>query len=633
MCGISAYIGLVPGFDISMDGIRMLQNRGYDSTGICSITSTDNGKNNKLTVHKFASKLDVSPIKLLEDNRKEHENNNIMIGHTRWATHGPKTDENSHPHLDFSETFALVHNGIIENYAELKKELIEECGISFLSQTDTEVVVNLISAYYNGMITIEGVNIKELSIDDRVEFAVNKAISRLEGTWGLVIICTDTPNRMYCSRHGSPLLIGLADKYTIVASEQSAFCSYVNNYICLNDNDIVILEKKDEAVSFTKLHEYETRQVISGVTSTSPAPFPHWTIKEIHEQHDSALRAIGMGGRIGNDNSVILGGLDSHAADLVKIDNLIFLGCGTSYNAGMHVLDLFKRLSGFNTVQIFDGAEFTKYDVPKLGKTGIVLLSQSGETKDLHRCITIAKEEDLFMIGVVNVVDSQIARDVHCGVYLNAGKEVGVASTKAFTSQIIVLTLIAVWFAQKRSINENARYRIMEDVKRLSLDIKLTIRSTYDSAHEVASYLTDKHSVFILGKNRCEAVANEGALKIKEIGYINACGYSSSALRHGPFALLEPGTPVILVAPNDEFFGKNKNVLEEVRSREAFTICISDCDINGLGVDIKIRTVYNESFRGLLSTIPMQLIAYELALRKGHNPDFPRNLAKTITVE
>lgn len=633
MCGISAYIGLTPGYNLAMDGLKMIQNRGYDSSGVCSITDKQT-----LRVSKYASKKDASAIELLEKDRDIHLNSKVLIMHTRWATHGCKTDENSHPHMCHKNKFALVHNGIIENYADIKKELIEKHSITFKSQTDTEVIVNLISVYYD-------MAIKELSKNNYtsensetpinvVETAIKSAINRLEGTWGLVIICNDTPDRLYCARHGSPLLIGINDNYALIASEQSGFCSYVNNYVCLNDNDIVVIEKTNDQVVFKKLHQYEIRKVITQHVSTTPDPYPHWTIKEIHEQYESSLRSIGQGGRLKDDNKVRLGGLDSNISDLMELDNLILLGCGTSYNAGMHVLNLFKQISGFNTVQLFDGAEFSKFDIPKkCGKTGLLLLSQSGETKDLHRCISIAKEENLYMIGVINVVDSQIARDVHCGVYLNAGKEVGVASTKAFTSQVIVLTMIAVWFSQNRNINDNIRSKIIEDLRRLPTDIKTTIQLSHDTCKKVAKYLLDRDSVFILGKNRCESIANEGALKIKEIGYINANGYSSSALRHGPFALLEKGIPIILITPLDEFFVKNTNVLAEVKSREAFVIGVSDSDISELDYDLKIKICQNESFKGLLSVVPLQLIAYELAIMKGHNPDFPKNLAKTITVE
>lgn len=630
MCGILAYIGTNPGFDLALDGLKMLLNRGYDSSGVCSINPYG-----KFVLHKYATSKTVSAVKLLEDHKEEHQLSNTIIMHTRWATHGAKTDANSHPHLDYKKRFAVVHNGIIENYKDLKKELEINHKIKFLSETDTEIIVNLISVYYD--------------IYGDVDRAINDALNRLEGTWGLVIMCLDEPNKLYCSRHGSPLLIGFSEKYTIVASEQSGFCNNVNNYVCLNDNDTVVLERIEDLNSsidsnrsvgnlnthilFKKLHEYEIRKVTSQIGDLTPDPYPHWTVKEISEQHDSVMRAIGMGGRILNSSEVRLGGLNSHVADLTAVDNLVLLGCGTSYFAGLNSVPLLKKMSGFNSVQIFDGAEFTEHDIMKMGKTAILLLSQSGETKDLHRCIQIAKDHNLFMIGVVNVVDSMIAREVNCGVYLNAGKEVAVASTKVFTSQVTVLSMIAVWFAQKRGINTNMRCKIIEGLRRLPLDIKTTVESVGSICKQTASYLLSKHTLFILGKGRCESIAYEGALKIKEIGYINANGYSSSALRHGPFALLEEGTAIIMVVPIDDNFSKNINILSEVKSRGAYVIGISNSNLDKHDFDITLRVPYNEAFSGLLSVIPLQLIAYELAVMKGHNPDFPKNLAKTITVD
>jgi glucosamine--fructose-6-phosphate aminotransferase (isomerizing) len=418
----------------------------------------------------------------------------------------------------------------------------------------------------------------------------------------------------------------------MVVSEQSGFCNYVNNYICLNDHDLVILTKEDGKVTFEKKDEYHMKEVIKGDYKFTPEPYPHWTIKEINEQYDASLRTMGMGGRILDEKEVKLGGLESHTDYLKYIDHLILLGCGTSYNAGLYCVNIFKSLSGFDTVQIFDGAEFSRYDIPKRGKTGILMLSQSGETRDLIRCISIAKEHNLFMIGVINVVDSYIAREVQCGVYLNAGREVAVASTKAFTSQVIVLHLIAIWFAQIRGLNEIKRYDIIDSIRRLPLDIKSTITTCHDKCKDIAKYLYDKNSLFVLGKGNCEAVAKESSLKIKEIGYIHAEGYNSSALKHGPYSLCIKGTPIIVIAPNDKYFSKNNNIIEEIHARDGYIIGISDTIVSDK-CTVKIKIPKNYIFAGLLGTIPSQLIAYELALLKGHNPDKPRGLAKVVTVD
>ncbi len=611
MCGIIAVLGYIYGIKQLYEGLIILQNRGYDSAGICSIM------NDEFLIHKFASIKKKNAFEFLQKYIEQHNKAYNIIGHTRWATNGVPNTENSHPHLDYKNRFSLVHNGIIENYRELKNMLINKHGVTFKSQTDTEVVVNLISFYYD-------------KFEDPKK-AIECTLNDLEGTWGLVIQFIGEPNKLYCARHGSPLLIGFSNDYVMVASEQSGFSRYINNYICLNNNDLLVLEKSEGKVIFNRIDEYEIRKVTSEKCSLSPDPFPHWTIKEINEQYESSLRAMGMGGRILNDREVKLGGLNSHLSDLIGIDNLIILGCGTSYNAGLYCINLFKKISEFNTVQIFDGSEFNKYDIPKYGKTALILLSQSGETKDLHRCVNIARDNDLLMIGVINVIDSMIARDVNCGVYLNAGKEVGVASTKAFTSQIIILNLIAIWFSQYRCTNEIIRKDLISGLRNLPHDIKRVIKDTENKCIEVAKYLKDRESVFLLGRGNNQAIAKEGALKIKEIGYINSSGYSTASLKHGPYALLEKGFPVIILIPDDNMFGRNNSVGEELKSRSAYVVVITDKEFDE-EYSMVIKIPKNKCFFGLLSNICLQLIAYHLAILKGNEVDRPKNLAKSITV-
>lgn len=624
MCGIIAFLGYRFGIKQLYEGLLILQNRGYDSAGICSIV------NNKFLLHKFASKHNKTAFEYLEPYINEHSSSFNSIGHSRWGTTGCTTlDANSHPHIDFTNKFSLIHNGIIENYAELKQELMNQ-NITFKSETDTEVIVNLIGFHY----------MKGFSINESIE----KAIGRLEGTWGLVIQCLDEPNKLYCARHGSPILIGFGEDYIMVASEQSGFAGYVKNYIILNDNNIVELVKKDGKVTFNKMNEashflhdeahdgYKLRKVIDEKIALSPSPFPHWTLKEIHEQFESSIRAMGRGGRILNDKEVKLGGFNSHITELLQLDNLILLGCGTSYHAGLHCLNLFKKISGFNTVQVFDGAEFDLCDIPKLGKTGLILLSQSGETKDLHRCIDIAKNNNLITIGVINVVDSMIARDVNCGVYLNAGKEIAVASTKSFTSQVIVLNLIAIWFAQNRNIHEVKRMEFIKGLRTLPYDIQKVIHENNNKCIEVAKYLMNYNTIFVLGRGDHEAIALEGALKIKEIGYVNCNGYSTASLKHGPYALLDKGIPVILLLPDDNLYARNNSVGDELKSREAFVIAISDKQSQNK-YNINITVPKNSPCFGILASVCMQLIAYHLSVLKGNNCDKPRHLCKSVTTD
>ena len=605
MCGIIA--GIYENvYDILLMGLIQLQNRGYDSAGICTLV------NNKFEMIKKASTDTESSINYLTNNNLK---GNIGIGHTRWATHGAKTDINSHPHISNCEKFTLVHNGIIENYKELQ-EFLEKNEYTMKSQTDTEIIVNLLSYYYK--------------ITQNIESSIEKTIEKLEGTWGLVIMCVDEPNTLYVTRNGSPILIGNDNKNVIVTSEQSGFCNKMDNYIALNNHDICVINYNNE-LNITTNDTYILNKVLANNNKLTPEPYDHWMLKEIYDQEVASLRAIKLGSRLLENNKVRLGGLQEKVKELENIDNLILLGCGTSYNAGNFAIHYFKDLCKFNSVQIIDGADFNILDVPKKGRTCLILLSQSGETKDLHRCINIAKEYELYTLGVVNVVDSLIAREVNCGSYLHAGREVAVASTKSFTSQVIVLVMIAVWFSQTYYPHENIEKRriIIEDLRNLNKDIK-TVLETRNKVKELVSMFDNKNSCFILGKGRGESVAKEGSLKIKEISYIHAEGYSTSSLKHGPFALLEPEFPVILLCPNDIHYSKSMNAYEEIKSRHASIIKITNNEEEN---KYTIKIPNNTTFLHLLMIIPLQFLSYELALVRNLNPDMPRNLAKVVTVE
>ena len=567
----------------------------------------------EIAVHKYASNHESNAMNLLKE--KEYNDNSIGIGHTRWATHGPKTDENSHPHFDMNNNFCLVHNGIIENFNMLKNQLLSD-GYTFKSQTDTEVIVNLLAYEYN--------------LVGKVEDAIRNTISKLEGTYALCILYKNEPNKLYCVRHGSPLLISVNEKEALIVSEQSGFCNKANSYICLDNQDICILEKKDNKINMSTNNNYNLKKSSNIESQLTPYPYNHWMIKEIYEQLESSKRAISNGGRLLDDNQVKLGGLESSKEKLLKIKNLILLGCGTSYFAGLTSIKYFKELCNFNTIQIFDGAEFNSDDIPKIGETALLLLSQSGETKDLHRCIKIGNDNNLFIIGVVNVVDSMISRESNCGCYLNAGREVAVASTKSFTSQVILLSMIAIWFAQTHKINDNKRLQYISDIRKLSNDISQVL-SDGEKYKTFVSQLYNKKSMFILGKGNLEAIAKESSLKIKEVSYIHAEGYSGSSLKHGPFGLLEKDFPVILIDSDQSHYSKMTNVYEEIKSRHAKIITISN-NYN-LERENLILIPQNKTFSNILSVIPMQLISYEISIKKEINPDFPRNLAKVVTVE
>ena len=610
MCGIVGYLGNDNYKDYILSGLKLLQNRGYDSVGLSYIS------NNKLKTIKFASTTTNNGLFLLQnyiENENEIENGATLgIGHTRWATHGGKTNANAHPHEDNSERISLVHNGIIENYHELKTKLIDD-GYFFRSQTDTEVVAVLIGKY--------------LDFGNNMEIAITKAIEELTGTWALVIIHKDYPNKIWMIRNGSPLLLGFDDEFIMIASEHIAFGNYCKTYIDLDNHDLIEVTKTDKNITYSKnIQRYSLKKTPSDIVEINPTNYDHWFIKEIMEQPDSINRALNNGGRIDVNSKVKLGGLDFCKERLLETSHLLILGCGTSYHAGLWSLDIFKQLDVFNTVNIYDGAEFQVRDIPKKGKTTIILLSQSGETKDLHQCIQVARDYDIVTIGIVNVIDSLIAREVDCGVYLNAGREVSVASTKSFTNQCIVLSLVAVWFAQNRGIHIEKRKIIISDLRKISFQLtKILEDNNLIKVKNLARKLLGARSAFLLGKGSSRAIAMEGALKLKEVAYIHSEGYSSAALKHGTFALITPKLPIIIFDIDEDHRSKNKNAHQEVLAREAEVICISD-ECGDLLID------KNQTFGGIAANIYVQLLSYYIALEEDRNPDYPKNLAKVVTV-
>ena len=616
MCGIFGLVLLENNdnlYQIIINGLIQLQNRGYDSTGLCVIN------NNMFEVYKYASTNEINAIDKLNNIQFNNlDDVNIGFGHNRWATHGCKTDINAHPHLSNSGNFGIVHNGIIENYKELKNYLISE-GFNFKSQTDTEVIVNLIELNYKKY--------------NNVYESIKNTIDNLTGTYGLIIQSTFEPNILYCVRNGSPLLVGQNEDKIIVTSEQSGFCGLMSHYITLHKDDICIISREKNTLSVKTKQNYKKKNVTILENELTPHPYFHWTLKEIYQQPEVILNTINKGGRIKNETEVKLGGLEQYANILKMVNNIILLGCGTSYFAGLYGMYYFKHLCNFNTIQVFDGAEFDEYDIPKIGTTALILISQSGETKELHRCIEIAKNNNLITIGIVNVVDSLIAREVDCGIYCNAGKEVGVASTKAFTSQVVCLSMAAIWFSELHQVNKQKRAKMICDLQNLSNDIQMTLEGCVNKIINIVSKF-NANNMFILGKGTDEFIAKEGALKIKEISYVHSEGYSSSSLKHGPFALLDENFPVIIFNLDQNHSNKTINCYQEVASRNAPIIFIT----NNLSMynDITSECILipeNKSYASLLGIIPIQLFAYYLSVNKGINPDKPKNLAKVVTVE
>lgn len=614
-CGILGYIGNKDASKILIEGIEVLQNRGYDSCGMTTI-----GKDHILKTTKYASTSTLDAIEKLKKNyASTHKNDTIGIAHTRWATHGSKVDENAHPHSDYKERISIVHNGIIENYLELKTFLQNE-NIPFKSSTDTEVIANLIGYY--------------LDKGEDFENAALSTIKKLEGTWGVCIIHKDHMNEMILAANGSPLHIGFKDDEIFIASEYSALSMYTNEYISLKNGEILFINKD-------KIEDLKIMKKVQNIPEINlqkvPDPYPHWTIKEIYEQPVSLAKALNHGGRFSYINNLVkLGGLDAKKETFSEIDNLIITGSGTSYYASLYAKYIMNYLNCFNTVQVIEPSDFNLSVLPK-EKEGIIFVSQSGETRDVIKACKLSYDLNLKKMSVVNVVGSTIANMTGCGVYLNAGREVGVASTKCFTSQVAVLTLIALWFFQnkKNFTCSNKISSLIDSLHRLPLYSGMTIKSCENTCKLLSAKLQNTNSMFILGNGLSYPIALEGALKIKELSYIHCEGFQGTSLKHGPYALLggEESIPVIMLVFNDSSKNVMINTGEQIKSRGAYIICITDDEhlVKNFADDI-ILIPTNGMLTPLLGVIPIQMLAYYISVQKGNNPDKPRCLAKTVTV-
>lgn len=607
MCGIVGFIGNESSVKYLIEGLTILENRGYDSAGISTLS-----KDRNLLTTKFASVGTSDAIEQLKAHMSEHQGHVIGIAHTRWATHGAKTDQNAHPHHDAKNRIALVHNGVIENAMALRADL-QRKGVEFRSETDTEVIAQLIGTFLD----------KGSSIPD----AVKQTLQKLEGTWGLAVIAKDHPDQIIAAKNGSPIVIGVGQGRMFIASEPSAFSQHTKEFISLENGEVAVIKTDGHSLDLSRLEKAPDQEIL-----LSPDPYPHWTIKEIMEQPEAISRALNYGGRIFDDSTVKLGGLDGQKDLLLGIRHLVIAACGTSFHAALYGARLMRELKAFDTVQVVDAAELNRDNFPP-EDGGLLVISQSGETKDVHRAVVNAQKEGVPCFSVINSVGSLIARTTKCGVYVNAGREHAVASTKAFTTQVTVLSLIAAWFSQHREKESQTRQNLIEALHRLSTNCGMTLR-VREQCSLIAEKLLAAEHCFILGKGYCEPIAREGALKIKEITYLHAEGYPGGALKHGPFALIEPGTPIILTILDDQHANFMRTAAEEVRARGAYTIIITDRPELAEGVSDDVILIPSDGLlTGLISTIPMQLLAYELAVKKNINPDKPRNLAKAVTVD
>lgn len=613
MCGISGCLNNHQDAMINvMSALNKLQNRGYDSAGICTIND------NELVICKNVSTSNENAMQKLNNDPLSLFRCNIAIGHTRWATHGSKTIENAHPHYDNDKRFAIVHNGIIENYMELKEELQQE-GYHFYGQTDTEIVVNY------------------LSLICKRNRSISHLQSQLKGSWAILILDRLVPNKISFIKNGSPLILGLnQDKSKIMfVSELIGFDSDIVEYFVIADNECGYVELINGICRIHTKNIYQYLPITDLFIEQTPEPYEHWTLKEINDQPKAISKLISE--RIHSYDqgikkyNLMFPELEKIKQKTIETDHLIFLACGTSYHAAQMGTKFFKEFGSQLTMEVIDGADFEETDIPSNKKCILVLLSQSGETKDLYRALKIGKEKNILSLGLINVENSLIAREVDCCLYLKAGREHAVASTKSFTNQVIMLLMIALWITP--NLNSNDKNRYLQALEELPKEFEYVINKTTNEISKVLPYFKSQNDCFILGKHYCEWIAKEGALKIKEITYVHAEGFSAAALKHGPFALLTTNVPVILIANNDKFYSKIENVTAEVKSRLANVIFITNKMYQSQNIDLLLHFETKSVLFPLLSIVPLQMIAYYLALDRGNHPDYPRNLAKVVTVE
>ena len=611
MCGIVGYIGNSEAAPILIKGLERLEYRGYDSAGISIL-------NGRLQTLKCKGK--VENLKLLEQSLKTH--GHTGIGHTRWATHGEPNDINAHPHMSADSTFTLVHNGIIENYAALKAELMSK-GVIFKSETDTEVIAHWIS---------EVVKSTGKSFRD----ALPQALSQLTGTFGLALLHIDYPDRMFVARRGSPLLIGIGDGEHFVASDPSPLVEYTNKVVYLDDNEIAEVWK--DGYSVTNMRSVVLDKVVHelavSLEQIEKKGYAHFMLKEIFEQPESVSDCLR--GRLRADRSHIqLGGIDPVMDRLTAAKRLIIAACGTSWHAGLVGEYLFEHLARI-PVEVEYASEF-RYKDPMITEEDVVLvISQSGETADTLAALRIAKERGALVIGICNVVGSTIARETDAGVYTHAGPEIGVASTKAFTAQVSVLAMMAMKLGEARgTLATEKRVHLLSELALIPSKIR-EITENAENIENIARLFSYAPNFLYLGRSFNYPVALEGALKLKEISYLHAEGYPAAEMKHGPIALIDQYMPVIVIAATSHTNDKMISNIQEVKARKGRIIAIgpvSNTEVSNLSeFYIPIPDTVDE-LSPLLTVIPLQLLSYYVAVNRGNNVDQPRNLAKSVTVE
>jgi glucosamine--fructose-6-phosphate aminotransferase (isomerizing) len=612
MCGIVGYIGNKEAFPILINGLKKLEYRGYDSAGVALL-------NGSLNVFKKMGKV----AELENFVAGENAGGNIGIGHTRWATHGEPSDANAHPHQSMNGNFSIVHNGIIENYMQLKTDLIAH-GFQFSSETDTEVLANLIEYFYNQN--------KEIS----AEMAVQLALSKVVGAYGIAVLCRDEKDKLIVARKGSPLVVGLGNGEYFVASDASPIAEFTSHVVYLNDNDMAILQKNNFTLKNIKNNPVSLTisNLDMKIGEMEKGDFEHFMLKEIFEQPQTIEETFK--GRLKPEYSdIVLGGLLHVFPRIADAERIVIIGCGTSWHAALiaeYMLEEFAQIP----VEVEYASEF-RYRKPVLGKKDVVLLiSQSGETADTLAALRLAREKGALVLGICNVVGSTLSRETDAGVYTHAGVEIGVASTKAFTAQVTVLTLFALKLAKTKGTISSAEYsELVQELAEIPKKGRAILQNN-EQIKRVAEKYQEAVNALYLGRGYLFPVALEGALKLKEISYIHAEGYAAGEMKHGPIALVDDNLPVVVVAPRDAWYEKIVSNIQEVKARKGNVIAIvseGDAGLKELANDIIEIPRSHPALAPLLAVIPLQLLAYHIAVLRGCNVDQPRNLAKSVTVE
>ncbi len=611
MCGIVGYTGYREAYPVIIKGLKRLEYRGYDSSGVALL-------NTGLKVYKKKGKV----AELEEDVIGKDLHGHIGIGHTRWATHGEPSDRNAHPHLSNSGNLAMIHNGIIENYVPIKNDLLKK-GYSFKSDTDTEVLLNFIEDI-------------QQNNNCGLEEALRIALKRIVGAYCILLISKDDPETIIAARKGSPLVIGIGKGEHFLASDASPIIEYTKEVVYVNDYEIAII-RPDELILKNLGNEKQTpfiQKLDLELAAIEKGGYSHFMLKEIHEQSETIHDCL-RGRLLPEVGKIMMGGIENHIDALKNAPRILIVACGTSWHAGLLAEYMIEELCRI-PVEVEYASEF-RYRNPVIHKGDVIIaISQSGETADTLVALESAKEKGAFIFGVVNVVGSSIARLSHAGAYTHAGPEIGVASTKAFTGQITVLTMMALKIGFAKGTITNERYlQLMNDLNAVPEKVAVILKNT-SNIERIAEKYKDAHDFLFLGRGYNFPIALEGALKLKEISYIHAEGYPAAEMKHGPIALVDENLPVVFVATKDSYYEKIVSNVQEIKARKGKVIAVAtenDTVIPSMADDVMFVPDADEIIAPLLSVIPLQLLSYFVGIAKGYDVDKPRNLAKSVTVE